>query len=267
MSWLPRTSEAKELDLNLLEATTLVQEPSQWVILDARPRKVYREGHLPEALSFPWEDYTRTDADGVPYRTFPPEELAAALGQLGISEQTPLLVYGDADSSWGGEGLLCWALAWLGHQGPVRLLNGGIQQWQQLGYPITNQETILATTAAAYHVTLHPELNISAAEITSQQESLVLIDTRSSMEWLMGRIPKAIHIDWKDFSHGSDNRPLSADELNRLLQDNGVPAEAKIVYYCTGGVRSGYAWLVHQLAGRPTAVNFEGGIEEWNRRP
>jgi thiosulfate/3-mercaptopyruvate sulfurtransferase len=38
-----------------------------------------------------------------------------------------------------------------------------------------------------------------------------------------------------------------------------------VVYYCAGGIRSGYAWLIHHLAGLPEAVNFEGGMEEWGQ--
>jgi len=252
--------------LQFLEATTLEQNPTAWMILDARPRKVWQEAHIPGAFSFSWEDYTKTDAAGIPYRILPPAELSAALGALGITEQTALLIYGDADSSWGGEGWLCWALAWLGHQGSVRVLNGGIQQWKGLGYGVTNLESAPPAPAARYQVKLQPELNISAAEISAQQDKFVLVDTRSTVEWVLGRIPKAIHINWKDFFHGSDNRPLGREELQRLLQDNGVATDRKVVYYCTGGVRSGYTWMVHQLAGLPTAVNFEGGIEEWNRQ-
>jgi thiosulfate/3-mercaptopyruvate sulfurtransferase len=38
------------------------------VILDARPKKVWSDGHIPGALSFSWENYTRVDERGVPYR-------------------------------------------------------------------------------------------------------------------------------------------------------------------------------------------------------
>ena len=253
------------MDLNLLEATALERDMTQWVILDARSPKAWQEGHIPGAYSFSWEDYTKTDTAGIPYRILPPKELSNALGQLGIATDSAVLVYGDADSSWGGEGWLCWALAWLGHKGPVKLLNGGIQQWRHLGFPITTLQSA-QPSPVTYEVTLHRKLNISAAELAAQRNELVLIDTRSTMEWFLGHIPQAIHINWKDFFHGDDNRPLTADELRQLLRKNNVPENRRIVYYCTGGVRSGYTWMVHELAGLPTAINFEGGIEEWNRQ-
>ena len=97
------------------------------IALDARPEKEWRKGHLPNALSFSWENYTRADEDGVKWRILPPEQLADAFGAMGVGHTDAVLVYGDADTSWGGEGWLVWVLAWLGHQGPVYYLDGGIQ--------------------------------------------------------------------------------------------------------------------------------------------
>ena len=112
-----------------------------WVILDARPLKNIQDGHLPGALPFCWETYTRTDDHGVKYRTLPPGQLAQALGAMGVSHTDPILVYGDADSSWGGEGWVVWVLALLGHQGPVRFLDGGVNAWQAKGLVLTKKRT------------------------------------------------------------------------------------------------------------------------------
>ncbi len=47
---------------------------------------------------------------------------------------------------------------------------------------------------------------------------------------------------------------------------NGVDTTHPVVYYCHGGIRSGYVWLVHQLAGLPTARNYSGGMAAWQKR-
>ena len=150
-------------DVGLIEPRALARNPAAWVVLDSRPKSEWQAGHIPGARSFSWEDYTRTDGKGIPYKVRPPREMAEGLGAMGIDEKTPVTVYGDADKSWGGEGWTVWVLAWLGHKGPIRLLNGGIQEWR------------------------------------------------------------------------------------------------------AGGIRSAYAWTVHELAGLPPARNYEGGMEEWKR--
>ncbi len=248
--------------ISLIEPSALKGGLSKFVILDARPKAEWQAGHIPGALSFSWENFTRTDEKGIPFRALPPRELAAALGEMGIGEKTSIVIYGDADKSWGGEGWAAWTFAWLGHGGPVRILNGGIQAWRNGALPVTS-DAPKAAEKTVYHYTLQPQLDISTAEIEQRKTPMVLVDTRSTLEWLRGRIPGAIHIEWTNFYTGDDRHPLNAAAFKQLLKENGVDTAKPVVYYCRGGVRSGYAWMVHRLAGLPDARNYEGGMEAW----
>lgn len=253
-------------DLGLIDPATLKNSQGKWVILDARPRAEWEAGHLPGALSLSWENYTRTDAKGVQFTTFPPAELAAALANLGIDERTPLVVYGDADKSWGGEGYDLWLLSWLGHRGPLRLLAGGIQAWRGQNLPLVKGAERPLAPKTHYKTDLKPQLIVSTEEVARLNGTATVVDVRSTFEWLKGRIPGAVHISWDDFFTGKDRRPLPAAELKQLLAKHGVDPGKPVVYYCLGGVRSGYAWLTHQLAGLPAARNYKGGMAAWQKR-
>ena len=252
-------------DLGLIEAQTLNQHISDWVILDARPKPEWMSGHIPGALSFSWENYTRTDEHGIPYRVWKPQELTKVLGEMGIDEKTSIAVYGDADKSWGGEGWNCWVLSWLGHKGPIRMLNGGIQSWKNNRFPIKPGEENTKRKPVRYKFNLNPDFDIATSEIKNQKTNSVLVDTRSTLEWFKGKIHGAIHIPWDDFFSGKERRPLQPDALKKLLKKKGVDTNKTVVYYCTGGIRSAYAWLVHQLSGISSAKNYEGGYEAWRR--
>lgn len=253
-------------DLALAEPADLARELDAWTVLDARPKADWTAAHIPGSMSFSWEDYTRTDEKGIPYRILPPAELTSALGKMGIDEKAPLIVYGDADRSWGGEGWTCWVLAWLGHKGPVRLLSGGIQSWRGQGLPVTAGLEEKTRAPLHYQPSLRPELNIRASELQEKGSSIIPIDTRSTFEWWKGHLPGAVHIPWTDFYTGKDRRPLSPAALRELLKHHGIEGEKPAVYYCTAGVRSGYAWMVHALCGLPSAWNYVGGMEDWKRR-
>jgi thiosulfate/3-mercaptopyruvate sulfurtransferase len=253
------------LNLGLIELAALNQNLPGWVILDARPKSEWTAGHIPGALSFSWENYTRIDKNGVPYKVWPPKELAAELGKMGIDDNTPVVVYGDADKSWGGEGWDCWVLSWLGHKGPIRLLAGGVQAWRNNKLPFSQDMEQRKIYPRQYKNKPEPTLDITTSDLERQKSDLILIDTRSTLEWLKGRIPGAVHIPWDDFFSGKERRPISPDALKKLLRTHGVDFSKPIVYYCTGGIRSAYAWLVHQLSDLPTARNYEGGFEEWKR--
>ena len=254
-------------DIGLIRPQELNRELKNWIVLDARPKSEWLAGHLPGARSFSWEDYTRTDKEGVPYRVWPPEELSKALGDMGIDENTSVVIYGDADKSWGGEGWSCWVLLMLGHKGPIRLLDGGIQSWRNNNFPISKESEDKKIQVVHYQINLRPEIDITTAYLEQKRGEMSVVDVRSTIEWFKGHIPGAIHISWTKFYSGGDRHTITPDELKRLLKEHGVDTSKPIVYYCAGGIRSSYAWLVHELSGLPSARNYEGGMEAWQRRP
>lgn len=257
---LPLTSEAAPVQLLSSQHLRQLHDVR---IIDARPLAQWQKGHISGALHFDWQNSTATDDNGVAYRRLVNEELAAKLGQLGIDEQATVVIYGDADSSWGGEGWICWLLRTIGHAGPVYLLDGGIQAWQQQGGELSTG--IPANIApAVYQVNEQSDLGIKTADLL-QNKSLQLVDTRSFVEWLRDAIPGAVRINWTAFYKGSEHHPLNRGELIKMLQGYGVDPEKPVVYYCTGGVRSAFAWTVHELAGLRTAQNYEGGIAAWRK--
>ena len=253
-------------DLGLISPGTLHASFDKWAILDGRPEKVWKRQHIPGAVSFSWEDYTQTDEKKIPYRVFSPEKLAAVFGAMGIDENTPVVAYGDADTSWGGEGWICWVLAWMGHKGPVRLLSGGIAAWEGAGYPVEATSQTLAKPIRSYEVDVNPEVSISAKELAKAKNSTAIVDTRSTREWIFeAHVPGAVHIHWKDFLTGKHSKVITKAQFAALLTEKGIRPDQPVVYYCTGGVRSAYAWLVHRLQSDSPAVNFEGGMVAWEK--
>ncbi|MBF0378334.1 MAG: hypothetical protein HQK72_12760 [Desulfamplus sp.] len=282
------TTDIATTNIDLIDAFQLKDDISNWIILDARPIKYWENSHIPDSIPFSWEDYTTTDKNQIPYRILPPEQIAESLGKIGISAESHIVIYGDADKSWGGEGWACWVFAWLGHKGEIRLLKGGIQAWERNSYPLINgikenldndeqkkskenknSKPVKYKLELTYSSSQSP-INIYAKEINDNVDKYQLVDTRSTIEWFKGHLPNAVHIPWEKFFKGKDRSPINAEELKLLLNTNGLNMEKTVVYYCTGGIRSGYAWTVHNLAGLklkrlPKAINFEGGVAEWEK--
>ncbi|NTW37414.1 MAG: sulfurtransferase, partial [Syntrophobacteraceae bacterium] len=197
-------SKGLALDLGSLEPQELKEQLGTWTLLDARPGKDWESGHIPGALLFSWEDHIQGNGSEGAYRLPEPEKLALELGRMGISESSPVVVYGDADRSWGGEGWAVWVLSWLGHKGPVRLLDGGIQSWRQRGYPLASGAIREQPAGRHYTTDVRGELNIEAVQLGDRAGHLAVIDTRSTFEWLTGRLPNAVHIPWTEFFEGKE---------------------------------------------------------------
>lgn len=250
----------------LISPDTLNETLKDYVILDARSKKEWQTSHLPGALSLSWEDYTRVDEKGIAYRMLAPEKMAARLGSMGMNEQSAVAIYGDADTSWGGEGWLAWLFDYLGHQGPVMVLDGGIQAWKKRKLPLRSAKNHKPKRPVkTYQPTPDPLIDIETAELSRKIKTIQTVDTRSFFERIRGSIPGSVHITWTKFYTGDTRKPLAADQLKSLLQDHGIDPDKPVVYFCTGGVRSAYAWMVHCLAGLGPARNYEGGTEAWNK--
>lgn len=253
-------------DIGLIGSSELDKSISSWIVLDARPREIWSKKRIKGALSFSWEKYTRTDEKGIPYRIEAPEVLAEKLGGLGIDENSPVVIYGDADTSWGGEGWAAWTLSFMGHKGKIRLLEGGIAAWEKAGLMTETGDKSGAAQMKKYGFNPRKQVLITTLELKNQLTNLQIIDTRSFVEWVKGHIEGAKRIEWTKFYEGEEKRPISPEKLKSLLNSNGVDTTKPVVYYCTGGIRSGYAWLVHELAGLPQAMNYEEGMVAWDKR-
>lgn len=255
------------VSLALISPDALNKTRTDYTIFDARSKGAWQQSHLPNAVSLSWEDFTRVDEQGIPYRMLPPDRMAALLGSMGVDEKTAVAIYGDADSSWGGEGWVAWLLAYLGHQGPIVLIDGGIQAWEARKLPLnTGDDRRLPTVTKTYHPRPTPRIDMDTGSLSRSLRTIQVVDTRSFFERIRGSIPDSVHISWTRFYTGETRHPIAPEALKSLLKDNGIDPSKPVVYYCTGGVRSAYAWMVHRLSGLGPARNYEGGIVAWNKR-
>src|ERR1051326_2013030 len=74
----------------LIEPDLLFARMGQFVILDARDEKSYRDGHVPNAVRVDVPEMSKAFNTEVDTNSW-----AARLGDLGIEVGTPVVVYGD----------------------------------------------------------------------------------------------------------------------------------------------------------------------------
>ena len=114
------------------------------VILDARSADAYNDGHIPGAISMPWQQFSDAGLNLKPVG-----ELEALLGAAGIKRNTWMIIYDDTTASWGAAGRLFWMFEYLGCEN-VRILDGGWDKWVADGnQPETTANTRKAATFIA----------------------------------------------------------------------------------------------------------------------
>ncbi len=268
-SWVVNASEGRQL---IDKGATL---------LDARGKgqgKLQLQGALPVR----WDQFTPKDPVTRGTLLGDDRVLEQVLRSLGISNQTPVVVFGNPPQGWGEAGRIVWMLRSLGHQQAV-FVDGGIESLKAAGVETARQKTVgqLLHSAARqpgdFVVQRTDAWDMTRAQLQAQLESdnpPILIDTREPREYRGktpygeqrgGHVPGAINLYFKDLL-AADGRLLPESELREQLAAIGITPDKTIVAYCTGGIRSG--WLTVVLTDLGYSVkNYAGSMWEWSAGP
>lgn len=227
-------------------------------------RPDYELGHIPNAGFADLKlDLCKTSGV-VEFALLTPEEFSAAMGRLGVGDDSHVVLYDANYTGWAAR--VWWMLRWIVFDNAA-ILDGGLSAWTSSGNklsldPVSRPEQSLT-------VKLRPQLIAYHDEVLAgiDDETVVLIDTlpeqfyrgELSIYPQPGHIPGAININGLSLLD-KDGRMLPQVELLAMHQfDNS----ARIITYCGGGiVASTDAFVLTRLGFKNVAV-YMGSLEEW----
>ena len=243
-------------------------------VLDTRGNKAWRAGHLPGSWLVDWTS-TRASAWQEGLRNGLITDDNAALETLfqnaGVRNGAPVLVVGAAREGWGEEGRLFWTLEYLGHP-EVHILDGGYQAWTRAGLPTTQDMTPPARGDFRIHrdearratkAEVGAALSAPEAAFWDTREAREYAGATPYLEHRGGHLPGAEHLWFQDILR-PDGTLRDRAELSAQLASMGLTPDKQVVAYCTGGVRSGFAYAVLRELGYPRPVNYDGSMWQWS---
>lgn len=253
--------------LQVDEAAALLAEGA--VLLDARGAFAAAP-FLPDAHVVDW--MTLRDGLGRTGRLAAEDALLERFGELGVSDLRPVLVYGAADQGWGEEGRIWWTLRYLGHP-QVFILDGGVRAWVRAGRPVAEAAT-RGRGVGRWRPVVQARLRARARELADapRRNDVIVVDVRTREEFegatpylspRGGHVPGALHLEWRRLL-ADDGRLLPRAELERRLAAADLRPDARVIAYCTGGVRSAFFAAVLSHLGYSDAANFDGSWWEWS---
>jgi thiosulfate/3-mercaptopyruvate sulfurtransferase len=252
-----------------ISAAELARIQSSVTLLDARNKF---PGHIPGAVSTPWTDFVAPG--GQTGLLLAVNTLQARLRNKGVRNDKPVVVYGDWQHGWGEEGRIFWMLHYLNHTN-VRVLYGGLDAWKMNGGTVDNNmpTAVLGNFVADPIDSRRTTGDELWSLIQSGSQSLLLLDTREEKEYngaklydetRGGHLPRAKLYTW-DKVFGADGGNLkSVDDLRKDFSELGATDSSVIVGYCTGGIRSGFLYLVLLYSGYSSPSNYDGSFWEWS---
>ena len=227
------------------------------------------QSFIPGAVALDY--HSIEDSSGLPIELPSVDELADALGAVGISSETHVVLYGPAPAHLAARAFV--TLEYLGHE-RVSLMDGGIGAWMAESRPIVAAPA--APVAARFVPRVNAELMVDAEWVNARIDDprIAILDARppgqfagSTMPALRdGHIPGAGNIFYGDFLESEDvHRLLPQDEVRAMLAAAGAEPGKTIVSYCQIGMRASYNYVVARHLGYDVKF-YDGSWAEWGRR-
>lgn len=255
-------------DLVVLDATVLVESDEAGNFRTSSGRPGYEAGHIPGA-GFADLLAELSDRDAELQFTLPsPEDFAAAMGALGVGDDTRVVLYDNMGMPWAAR--VWWMLRWIGFD-RAALLDGGLNAWTAAGGELSTEP--VTRSAQTLSIDLRPGLIADQEEVRASidSDSIILIDVLPEIhyrgEWTMyeqpGHIPGAINVPttWL-FDESGHFRPN--DELAPLLDTD---RRTRAITYCGGGIAASVDAFVMTRLGFTDVAIYDGSLAEWTSDP
>ncbi|RTY85360.1 sulfurtransferase [Flavobacterium sp. LS1P28] len=267
----------------LIEAAELLElyKTDPLVLVDASNGKeakvVYKAKHLDQALfvdlNTDLADIKEDFANGG-RRPLPEiEKFAETLTKLGITNSSHVVIYDDKNGA-NAAARFWWMLRAIGHE-KVQVLNGGLQQAENIGFPTNNKtETPKIVANYTFDNWKLPTATITEVENNSQNKNYLVIDVRENSRYrgvsepidlVAGHIPGAINIPFTS-NLNENGRFLPPAELRQKYQEIfGATKMGNIIFHCGSGVTACQTLLAIDYAALEIPKLYVGSWSEWSR--
>jgi thiosulfate/3-mercaptopyruvate sulfurtransferase len=260
--WL--SEHINDSDLVVLDCTVLIEMDESGGFTSVSGRANYEEGHIPSAG---FADLTSDLANGessLQYALPTPERFAAAMGALGVGDDSRVVLYDGSGSAWAAR--VWWMLRWVGFD-RAALLDGGLEAWIAEDRPLSTELPNRPGNTLTSHP--RPELIADRDEVFAaiEDEEVVLVDALPEEHYSgeiafyarPGHIPGAINISVQSLTD-EEGRYRPFEELVGLHRGDRT---VRHITYCGGGIAaSSSAFIMTRLGFEDVAV-YTASLQEW----
>jgi thiosulfate/3-mercaptopyruvate sulfurtransferase len=242
--------------------------------IDGGGVEAYVRGHIPGAIHSDYDKAGwRVTRNGVPFMLPTLAELEKLIGELGIDEDTHVVVVpaGVHYTDFGAAARTYWTLKVAGLT-KVSILDGGHAAWVAAQNPVETGSS--KPSPKIFTATLNKSLFVDAREVEAIERTggATLVDARPATFFsgrekapaskAYGHIPGAVSLDSATFYDAQNNRLKPQAELASLAS-SAVPA-GPVVSYCNTGHWAATDWFVlSELLGRKDVKLYYGSMVDW----
>ncbi len=238
-------------------------------IIDVRKINLYYNSHIPNAVYLNPES-VRLSINGVPYLPISSNALSSLLGEIGISEKSTVIIYGNQEDVQ--TFYLIWLFDYIGHK-DVALLEGGFEKWESENRPVS--QDLPEITAVPYQMPsrMIDDIRVNKKDVLKsvQNSAVIILDVESPETYAglignckrFGHIKGAVNHFWRnDVENGYQWK--SIDALKRAYGKLGIQNNKKIILVCQDGWSAAHSYFTLRYIVRyPLVQLYDGGMGEW----
>lgn len=231
----------------------------------------YVTEHIPGSVFIDWTVDIVDPSQEVKAQLASAERFADAMSVRGIDGKTDVVAVDHTGGHFATR--LWWALKYYGHD-RVAVLDGGINRWKELGFPLT--AVVPDVENRQFIPREQPRLRIEADELLARINAgdSRIVDARDPAQYTGavrrgtrgGHVPSAINL-WAKALVNEDGTWKRDDELRKILSAGGIQPEQPVVAYCNGGVTATSVLFALDRIGHTSWANYDGSWNEWGERP
>ena len=202
-----------------------------------------------------------------------PQEFSKAAKQLGISNDSAIVVYDELGIF--SSPRIWWLFKAMGHDN-IAVLDGGSPAWKKAGFPIENRVPYMGEEGdftASYDANLIKDFNDVFTSINN--DTISVVDARSENRFngtgieprkglRSGHIPNSINLPFAELLN--DGEMKSKEELTTIFKGT-VKEDSKIIFSCGSGITACILALGAELAGLNNLSVYDGSWTEWGSLP
>jgi thiosulfate/3-mercaptopyruvate sulfurtransferase len=217
-------------------------------IIDVRPFSKYIISHIPKAIWFWLWDLVDNVKDVLKPKR--PEEIAKILGNNGIRNDLPTIIY-SSNQNFAIATYLAWYLKYVGIK-EIKILIGGFEEYSKKDLPI--EKRLHKPQPQDFHYTLDSSIRANLHDIiniVNGKQNEILIDVRTHEEFTgeftitpkPGRIPKSINTPPELYIKTFENNNIDNNIIKILehVKNRGC------ITYCATGERASLAWFIFKM--------------------
>ena len=228
----------------------------------------YKNAHIPNSAFLDLQNSFSKKESAFSFTLPELEELAIAFQLEGVGNNSHVILYSRNGLQWATR--FWWMLYVVGYK-KVSILNGGFQEWLNLGLPTETRITVFPP--ADFNLDLKEDIFVDKEyvleAINANNHILINALTKDIHDGLSkrygrpGHIPRSLNIPFHKFVQEDTEKFISFHKAQELIESMGITKDNIIVNYCGGGIAATLdAFILYQLGFKNLKV-YDNSMSEW----